>query len=646
MMTPSTSRLTRWQWGILLVPPIALIVSLVIIASVQIHAWRLSWVWGLVAVGAVGWRWLLGHWTHPNTGTLELDLKALPEHLQITLTETAATVPPEQVEAVLRQTLAAAQEDRPLWEDWPTFSQRCQQLIQDIARLYHPDVKHPLLNIYVPQAYGLLRGTVDDLDRWMQVVAPTLNQVSVSQVYQTYETYQTFKGPLSRLWSALGLAQWLWNPLAAAAERVSRPWGEQANRLLVTNFSHILREMALTTLCRQAIALYGGQTALAFENTAPAAAPTQTLRVLMEQAQPPAAIASDPVNLLLVGRTGAGKSSLINTLFEQAQAAVDVLPSTDQITSYRWETPTQETLLLWDSPGYEQVDQAALRHQVLEQVAIADVLLLVTSALDPALAADLAFLQDVALTGRDLPIFLIVTQVDRLRPVREWQPPYDWQGGDRPKERHIREAIAYRAEQLGDRVQQIFPLVTAAPADDRVAWGSDALAVQLIEAIAPAKSQRLAQFLRSREARVVAAARLIERYAIQMTSGQGIIALVKTPLLSFIAARFTGIPDLGALLAQSIPAEQVPVIASKLMLTYELQDLLTEQKGVLRPSEMLTLWPLLLLHNDRSPAQNAWAWGQALVEYWTQELSVEILKVRFEYYLEQQEAMPAQVRDN
>ena len=640
-------RLKPWQWGVLLTPPVLLIGGLVTVAVIQLNAWGLSWVWSLVVLGVVGWRWLLSRWTRPSTATLDQSLEAmrsqLQDTLQDTLAETAQTVAPEQVEAVLRQTLEAAREDVPLWEDWLTFGQRCQQLIQDIAHLYHPEVKYPLLNVYVPQAYGLMRGTVDELDRWMRVTAPTLNQVTVAQVYQAYETYQTLEGPLRRVGKVLNIAQWLWNPFTAAAQMLSHPASEQANQQLLINFSQILRETALTILCRQAIALYGGQTALSFEATTPPAAQTQTLRALMEQAEPAQTLKTDPVNLLLVGRTGAGKSSLINTLFQQERAAVDVLPSTDQIASYRWETSTQEAVILWDSPGYEQVERADFRQQVLEQAAIADVLLLVTPALDPALEADLTFLQDVAKHNRDLAIFLVLTQVDRLRPLREWQPPYDWQQGDRLKERNIREAVTYRTEHLGDWVQQIFPVVTAAAADNRVAWGSDALALQLVEAIAPAKAQKLAQFLRSRDARIAAAARLIDRYALQMTSSQGLVAIVKTPLLAFLSTRFTGTADLGKLLAQAIPAEQVPVVASKLMLTYELAGLLADQNDLLSPGEMLRLWPMLLLHSDRAPAQSAWAWGQALVEYWTKDLSYQDLKSRFEAYLQQQEAMPVTI---
>src|SRR5258708_27321073 len=74
----------------------------------------------------------------------------------------------------------------------------------------------------------------------------------------------------------------------------------------------------------------------------------------------------------------------------------------------------------------------------------------------------------------------------------EWRPPYDWQKGERPKERNIREAVAAAAEQLGDLVDGVVPACTA----EGKLFGID-------EAILPALAMRLD------EARVVSVLRCL-----------------------------------------------------------------------------------------------------------------------------------------
>ena len=96
-----------------------------------------------------------------------------------------------------------------------------------------------------------------------------------------------------------------------------------------------------------------------------------------------------------MGRTGAGKSSVINTLFDSDRAAVDVLPSTDKLCRYVWEAPSGDSLVLWDTPGYEQANRQDYRALVLERAQEADLVLLVTPALDPALQMDEDFFTGV-----------------------------------------------------------------------------------------------------------------------------------------------------------------------------------------------------------------------------------------------------------
>ncbi len=643
-------RLSRWQWGVI-AAPIAVITSVLLIAAGwQLRAWHLNWVWGVFVLMFLGWRWLLVKWTRPTLSQLEDAIEIANTEFESLASRVASdpTNRPDsrdmtrQAEAALQAIITDSRNDLPIWEDWPTFWNRCQSLVVAIAHVYHPEVKYPLLTIYIPQAYGLIRGTVDDMDRWMQKLSPALNQVTVGQAYQAYEVYQKLEPSARKIWQVWNWAQWVLNPVAALARQASQQSNSKATQQLLANLGQLLRETALYNLCRQAIALYSGTLpSLDSPISTPQLpkAKTQTLQDILERAEPVAAVEQRPVNILLVGRTGAGKSSLINTLFQADRAEVDVLPSTDQIQNYHWHTSMGETLTLWDTPGYEQVDRDDLRELVLDYAIHADLILLVTPALDPALQMDADFLTDLKASGVNVPTIAILTQVDRLRPMREWQPPYDWQQGDRPKERSIREATDYRVDRLGDACDRVLPVVAGDRQAERDSWNADALSVVLIEAIDPAKQLRLARFLRDRNARSVAAAKTIDSFTLQMSTSQGLTALLKSPVLQFISTLTTGSPTLAYLLAEQIPIEQLPVVIGKLQMAYDLFTLFNNDgfgSSAKTTFDLLALWPLLL-ENPASPDRNAWAFGHALVEYWTQDLTVEQTRKRFKVYLDQQQ---------
>ena len=624
-----------WQIVVLVFPIAAIVIFLLIAAGSQIHDWGINWIWGVVVLVFAVWRWLLVKWTKSPLAEMQEAMSEISEELDRQDSELEATTDKEQqINLALQEIVVKSQADEPMWADWQTFWQRCLELVSAIAQTYNPEVKRPLLNIYIPQAYGLIRGTVDDTDRAMQKLSPVLNRVSIGQAVEAFEVYQKLSPSARKLGKVFKWSQWLLNPAAAAAKQATKKFNSQANQELLLNFAQLMREVALRNLAQQAIALYGDETIELPEVSANPTLPkteTKTLKAILESAEPEAEVAQKPVKIILVGRTGAGKSSLINTLFQAEKAEVDVLPSTDRIQNYTWTTPTNEVLNLLDTPGYEQVNRPELREQVLDYAVDADLLLLVTPALDPALQMDLDFLQTLKADLPDLSAIAVVTQVDRLRPIREWDPPYDWREGNRAKEKSIRDATIYRAEQLRGICELVLPIVTEDPGNNREPWNVSALASDLVQAIAPAKQLRLARFLRDLEARSTTAGKIIDRYTRQMATTQGLLSFVKSPILQFISTMTTGNPTLAYVLAEQIPVEQAPVVMGKLQMAYELYTLLNPD-GNLSNFDLRSIWALLLENGEGN--NNAWAFGHALVEYWTKDLDSEQLRARYQFYLD------------
>jgi len=73
-------------------------------------------------------------------------------------------------------------------------------------------------------------------------------------------------------------------------------------------------------------------------------------------------------------------------------------------------------------------------------------------------------------------------------------------------------------------------------------------------------------------------------------------------------------------------------VIGKLQLAYDLFNLLSDDNEKIS-FDLLSLWTILV-ENNGTPDQEAWALGHGLVEFWSKDLTFNQFKQRYQYYLQ------------
>jgi predicted GTPase len=401
--------------------------------------WGLLIAWGLAAAC---WSWY---------GMLARPKPVLP-HLRTPLDEEAWPVVvryAERVDGILR--------DNP--EKLLTFTpytDAAQDLARELAPIYHPKARGSYDNLSVLEVIAAAELVLGDVARLVEKTMLSSRWLTMGRLRQIAGSPDAYR-QVSSGWT---IAYALYDlPRAAIGYLLGRYGGSSLLKRLQDNVLGYLYVQYIYQLGFYLIELYSGRLkggAGAYrrltERWQPTAGDGQPEEAAPQPPTPPAP-EEDHLTIAVAGQLKAGKSSLVNALLGEQKAAADALPATDRILGYRLRSEElAETLLLLDTPGYGGPATTEQLEETMEAVRKSAMTLVVLHAVQGAREPDLVFLRQMDSWFRSRPEFRrppllgVLTHIDQLRPVREWEPPYDgWMEDNppRPKERSIHEAVDF-----------------------------------------------------------------------------------------------------------------------------------------------------------------------------------------------------------
>lgn len=155
--------------------------------------------------------------------------------------------------------------------------------------------------------------------------------------------------------------------------------------------------------------------------------------------------------ILIAGKTGSGKSSVLNALLGRKVFEVGNIPTTKANSEELWETKHGEIVVV-DIPGFGEADAQKVGSLSYEENATklaqleAHMAILVVKCDDRALEKESDFLSKWHQhpTLKDLPVLIVVNQIDKMKPVRDWDPEkLNLKCPVKEKEKNIREFLDY-----------------------------------------------------------------------------------------------------------------------------------------------------------------------------------------------------------
>lgn len=346
-------------------------------------------------------------------------------------------------------------------EDWPLDEESWifelgQNTLEAVSRCYHPHVKRPLLELTLPHMLLIIERASRDLRQDVTDNIPLSNRLTIGDLFRV----QRWKVKAEQIFNLYRAGRAIFNPVDSL---LGEAWRHLRERSFGQARSEIHRWFLRTYIHKvgyYAIDLYSGR--LPLDDNSPTFSRTPTSHTDIENIEENETLAEEPLRILVLGRSNSGKSSLINAMFGEMITATDILTNTTQtLKPYTLSREGLTQALIFDSPGCDSENFNSKYTQ--KAAADADLILWVSPANRPDRQVERVFLdslrafQSEQLDRRPPPLLIVVSYIDLLRPMAEWQPPYDLIDQRNAKAVSICAAVQTIAVDLAVPVELVIP---------------------------------------------------------------------------------------------------------------------------------------------------------------------------------------------
>lgn len=444
--------------GWLAVATLLSIPYLVLIALGSLWLYQRHWLWQWIVLSGVcvtaGWG--LVHWLRRRR-PLMTDLPS----------EASGDWPPaghqawDEVNALAER----IEQERPPLDSPEALWRLLREVLQTVALHYHPKSRRALLEIPVPHVLRIVELVAADLRAAFSEHVPGAHILTLHD-FRRLSQLASWYEPLYFVYRVVAFGL---NPVSG----VLRELRDAATGQLYHASTDEVKRWAIGFCVRKAgyyaIQLYSGQLVLDEVEFRDYQSRRGRSDVERDEARRQI-LAEEPLRIVVVGQVKSGKSSLVNALFGQMRAATDVVPRTRGVEPYLLEREGIPRAIVLDTAGYAGTETTSEAfEQLREPLLDCDLLLLVCSARSAARASDRRLLDAM----RDYfqehperiapPLVVAVSFVDQLRPVSEWEPPYDLQRPASPKAVQMRELLETVRADLALTPEQVAVPVCLAP---------------------------------------------------------------------------------------------------------------------------------------------------------------------------------------